>query len=119
MIPLTAFFRDKEQEQADIDAEATIANTNLQKADSNLSHLKSQLNQKKMELKSRSSFTILSPSQVDPSQIWNARLREDLIIIRPWMQPLKRPPLSLATEHRTSCSVIRILFLVLLISLLL
>lgn len=49
---LTAFFRDKEQEQADIDAEATIANTNLQKADSNLSHLKTQLNQKKMELKS-------------------------------------------------------------------
>lgn len=52
---LTAFFRDKEQEQADIDAEATIANTNLQKADSNLSHLKTQLNQKKMELKSGSS----------------------------------------------------------------
>ena len=55
MIPLTGFFRDKEQEQADTDAEATIANTNLQKADSNLSHLKTQLNQKKLELKSGSS----------------------------------------------------------------
>ena len=55
---LMAFFRDKEQEQADIDAEATIANTNLQKADSNLSHLKTQLNQKKMELKSGSSSNL-------------------------------------------------------------
>ncbi|KAF8798951.1 hypothetical protein BYT27DRAFT_6885480 [Phlegmacium glaucopus] len=44
-------YLDKEQEQADIDAEAAVATTNLQKADSNLSHLKTQLNQKKSELK--------------------------------------------------------------------
>ena len=104
---MTAFFRDKEQEQADIDAEATIANTNLQKADSNLSHLKTQLNQKKMELKSGSSLTILSPSQANPSQTWNARSKEDLITIRPWMLPLKRPPPSLTTEHRTFLSSYR------------
>ena len=55
---LDGFYRDKEQEQADIDAEATIANTNLQKADSNLSHLKTQLNQKKLELKSGSSLNL-------------------------------------------------------------
>jgi hypothetical protein len=70
---LTRFFSDKEQEQADIDAEAAIANTNLQKADSNLSHLKTQLNQKKTELKSRSSLTILSPTHANSLQTWNAR----------------------------------------------
>jgi hypothetical protein len=100
-------FRDKEQEQTDIDAEATIANTNLQKADSNLSHLKTQLNQKKIELKSGSFLIILSPSQVNPSQTWNARSKEDLTTIRPWMLPLKRPPPSLTTEHRTFLSSYR------------
>lgn len=76
-------FSDKEQEQADIDAEDAIANTNLQKADSNLSHLKMQLNQKKTELKSGSSSTISSPTHANPSQTWNARWKEDLTIIRP------------------------------------
>jgi ATP phosphoribosyltransferase regulatory subunit HisZ len=66
---LMIFFRDKEQEQADIDAEATVANTNLQKADSNLSHLKTQLNQKKSELKSGSSLTVSSPSQANPRRL--------------------------------------------------
>ena len=113
MISLTDFFRDKEQEQADIDAEATIANTNLQKADSNLSHLKTQLNQKKMELKSGSSLTILSLSQANLLQTWNARSREGLITIRPWKRPLKRPPPSLTTEHRTFLSSCRNIILVL------
>lgn len=102
---LRAFFSDKEQEQADIDVEATIANTNLQKSDSNLSHLKTQLNQKKMELKSGSSLIILSPSQAKFLQTWNAHSKEDLITTHPWMLPLKRPPPNSATEHRTFLSI--------------
>lgn len=58
----SAFFSDKEQEQADVDAEAATANTNLQKVDSNLSHLKTQLNQKKTELKSCSYSIYIEPN---------------------------------------------------------
>ena len=69
----TFYFSDKEQEQADIDAEAAIANTNFQKADSNLSHLKTQLSQKKTELKSESFLNILILTCANALQTSNAR----------------------------------------------
>lgn len=67
---ISVLHREDEKELASLETESRIANSKLQKADLDLSHLKSQLKQKKTELKGAFLLSFYSIVEgLDPSHI--------------------------------------------------